>query len=149
MLMLQLRGVMVGLLGIFNIGSWDGRDFYGVGTWGLWEIFFTFFSISRICKAGFRNVHNCARVPGTEVLYVLYWNARLINPASRNFFYITFQVIFLQRNENTVKEKILQTKHKIIHKNTANDMVPIFKTFWIDRERDHHFSIALVDLTMQ
>jgi len=25
-------GVMVGLWGIFNIGSWDGRDSYGVGT---------------------------------------------------------------------------------------------------------------------
>jgi len=85
MLMLQLRGagVMVWLLGIFNIGSWDGRDFYGEG---LGEIFFTFFSTSRICKAGFRNVHNCARVPGTEVLYLLYMNARLINPASRDFF---------------------------------------------------------------
>ena len=72
------------LLGIFNIGSWDGRDFYGEG---LGEIFLHFFSIPRICKAGFRNVHNCARVPGTEVLYLLYMNARLINPASRDFFY--------------------------------------------------------------
>lgn len=42
MLMLQLRGagVMVWLLGIFNIGSWDGRDFYGEG---LGEIFLHFF----------------------------------------------------------------------------------------------------------
>ena len=47
MLMLQLRGVMVGLLGIFNIGSWDGRDFL----WGGYmrfvrDFFYIFFNIS-------------------------------------------------------------------------------------------------------
>ena len=44
MLMLQLRGgVMVGLLGIFNIGSWDGRDFHGGGYMRFVRDFFYIF----------------------------------------------------------------------------------------------------------
>ena len=34
---------MVGLLGIFNIGSWDGRDFHGGGYMRFMRDFFTFF----------------------------------------------------------------------------------------------------------
>jgi len=74
---------MVGLLGIFNIGSWDGRDFYGVD---LGEIFLHFFQYLGFVRLDFETF---IIVQGFRVLkYYMFCTGMpgLINPASRDFF---------------------------------------------------------------
>jgi len=74
---------MVGLLGIFNIGSWDGRDFYGVDLGEIFLHFFQYLGFVRLDFETFIIVHGCRVL---KYYIFLYLNARLINPASRDFF---------------------------------------------------------------